>query len=31
VADTFANARFVSSGEYPRAEGYPLLVAERRT
>ena len=30
VADTFVGARFVSSGDYPRAERYPLLVAERR-
>jgi hypothetical protein len=30
VADSFANARFVSSGDYPRADRYPLLVAERQ-
>lgn len=30
LADRFTRARFVSSGDYPRAEAYPLLVAERR-
>jgi hypothetical protein len=30
VDERFGNARFVSSGDYPMAEHYPLLVAERR-
>jgi hypothetical protein len=30
VADQFDNARFAPSGDYPMAEHYPLLVAERR-
>jgi hypothetical protein len=30
LAGTFENPRFVSSGAYPMAERYPLLVAERR-
>jgi SAM-dependent methyltransferase len=30
LTDTFTRARLVSSGDYPRSERYPLLVAERR-
>ena len=30
VSEVFDNPRFVSSGVYPRAEHYPLIVAERR-
>ena len=30
VAERFDDARLVSSGDYPMAERYPLLVAERR-
>lgn len=30
VAEGFDDPRFVSSGDYPMAERYPLLVAERR-
>jgi len=30
LTDTFTSARFVSSGDYPGSEHYPLLVAERR-